>query len=143
MNSLALQAKINTISNFIMEIGPNTIIQCLNCDNLLKAGSLNSGNYLGAVIYSDVMTEAPMMNDFPIITKCHVCKTIFWIDKAKEIAIQYWCDADEKKWEHVKYARALTFYEIITAVNNQIYDNIEEEIYLRLHHFLYNNTLFL
>ena len=56
--------------------GPNYIYKCPSCGNFIKIGSLISGNTYGAKLYSDGKRVAPMMPEFPDLTKCKKCNAI-------------------------------------------------------------------
>jgi hypothetical protein len=44
-----------------------------------------SGNTFGAKVFSDMKRVAPMLPEFPRITICPKCNTIFWLSKAEEV----------------------------------------------------------
>lgn len=90
--------------------GPDSIYKCPHCENLLKRGSLMSGNTLNSKLYSDGKRVAPMLPDFPNLTKCEKCNNIFWLSNLEEIGgYSKWHDSriDERfktedmksKWE--------------------------------------------
>ena len=113
--------------------GPNYIYKCPNCPNLLYRGSLVSGNTFGAKLYSDGKQEAPMLPEFPSITQCPKCKTIFWIDKVKEVGeMDVWDRNENPQWKDVKRAEFLPIQQYFTAIENKLYDSENEEIFIRL-----------
>lgn len=65
--------------------GPDYTYRCPECSNLLKRGSLLSGNTFGATLYSDGKMIAPMLPEFPNLTKCEKCDTILWLSDMKAI----------------------------------------------------------
>lgn len=65
--------------------GPDLIYKCPHCDNLLKRGSLTSGNTFDSKLYSDGKRIAPMLPDFPNLTKCKKCNNIFWLSDLNPI----------------------------------------------------------
>ena len=111
--------------------GPNCIYHCPECPNLLSNGSLLSGNTTGAKIYSDGKQIAPMLPQFPTLTKCPKCETIFWLSKAQEIGKYNWRRFLGKSCENAERARFLTNGEYWMALENKIYDSKEEEILIR------------
>ena len=118
--------------------GPDTIYQCPQCDSLISVGSLMSGNTFGAHLYSDGRLVAPMMPEFPKITRCSKCKTIFWISKAKKIGQRGFGIADrfegtleDQKYQNAQTARFLSFQQYILALECTIYSSSEEEFYIR------------
>lgn len=65
--------------------GPNYIYKCPKCSNYLKRGSNVSGNTFGATLYSDGKMIAPMLPEFPDLTKCEKCDTILWLSDMEKI----------------------------------------------------------
>lgn len=111
--------------------GPNYIYQCPNCGNLLKKGSLISGNTFGAEIFSDGKRIAPMLPDFPNLTKCKKCDTIFWLSKLKEIGTYEWGDKKNPEWQKADQAEFLEIEDYFNAIINGIAENKNEELYIR------------
>jgi hypothetical protein len=62
--------------------GPDLRYKCPDCGKIHLRSSLASGNTIGAVYYSDNRCIAPMLPEFPHITKCLQCKLIFWLDSS-------------------------------------------------------------
>lgn len=85
-----------------MILGPNTIYQCSNCGNLLSRGSLISGNTFDAKYFSDGKMIAPMLPEFPDLTKCKKCNTNFWLSNLEEIGYCgiFYEENDNEAWEH-------------------------------------------
>ena len=114
--------------------GPDTIYQCPQCDSLISVGSLMSGNTFGAHLYSDGRLVAPMMPEFPKITRCSKCKTIFWISKSKKIGQRGFGIAEileDQKYQNAQTARSLSLNDYSTALKKEVYTSDEEEIYIR------------
>jgi len=114
--------------------GPDTIYQCPQCDNFISVGSLMSGNTFGAKLYSDGKHVAPMMPEFPKITRCSKCKTIFWISKSKKIVQRGFGIAEileDQKYQNAQTARSLSLNDYSTALKKEVYTSDEEEIYIR------------
>ncbi len=118
--------------------GPDSIFQCPQCDNCISVGSLMSGNTFGAKLYSDGKYVAPMLPEFPKITRCSKCKTIFWISKAKKIGQRGFGIADifegrieDQKYQNAQTARFLSLQLYILAIESPIYTSFEEEFYIR------------
>ena len=104
-----------------MLFGSDQFYQCPKCSNILYRGSLISGNNMGAKLYSDGKEIAPMLIEFPVISKCPKCNTIFWLEN--EIEIQKHVDSEE--------AEFLTISDYQTALKNKLFRSKEEEIYIR------------
>jgi len=78
-----------------------------------------SGNTFGARTFSHGKTIAPMLPEFPNITRCSKCKTIFWLKRAKKIAELNFSDP---LWQNIKYdeeAKFLTTKEYIEALKKK------------------------
>jgi len=89
----------------------------------------------GARTYSDGKCEARMLPEFPEITKCKKCDTIFWISKAIEMG-EYKSPFLEKIMGNtyavpVDRAEFLTVYEYFKALNQKLAKTEEEELYIR------------
>lgn len=111
--------------------GPNYIYKCPNCGNLLTVGSLMSGNTFGAKIFSDGKRIAPMLPDFPDLTKCKKCNTIFWLSKLKEIGTYEWGDNINQEWQKADHAEFLEIEDYYSALINGIAENTKEELIVR------------
>ena len=66
--------------------GPDYVYKCPHCDYLLKNKTLVNSNMGGAVRFSDGQCRGPKLPDFPDLTKCPKCNTIFWTSDLKELA---------------------------------------------------------
>ena len=104
-----------------MLFGSDQFYQCPKCNNILYNGSLISGNNMGAKLYSDGKQIAPMQIEFPVISKCSKCNTIFWLEN--EIEILKHVDSEEVEF--------LSISDYQTALKNKLFRSKEEEIYLR------------
>ena len=113
--------------------GPNYVYKCPNCGNLLTNGSLMSGNTFGAKHYSDGKRIAPMLPEFPNLTKCKKCNTIFWLHKLKEIGAYEWGDVNNSEWQNADTAEFLGIEDYFIALNNGIAADKEAELFIRRH----------
>ena len=111
--------------------GPIYVYKCPNCGNLLKKESLMSGNVIGAKIFSDGKRIAPMLPEFPDLTKCKKCDTIFWLSKLKEIGSYDLDDKMSSNWEHEDYADFLDIEDYFKALNDNLAENMQEELFIR------------
>ncbi len=66
--------------------GPDHIYKCPHCGAKFLRGSLVSGNTFGAKLFSDGKRIAPMLPDFPVLTKCERCDAILDIKQMKAIS---------------------------------------------------------
>lgn len=113
-----------------MIVGPDHIYKCPSCENLFARGSIISGNTFVSKVYSDGKIISDMMPEFPSITKCHKCNSIFWISKAKEVDVKTIDNSTE--YENVKHCTFLSVYEYINALEDKMYNSNDEDIFLCL-----------
>jgi hypothetical protein len=114
--------------------GPPYIYQCTNCRNLVFKRSLRSGNTIGAILYSDGKRIAPMSPEFPRITKCSKCKTIFWLTDNGEIGTYKDGKIVNGNGEIAEEAKFLSVYGYVSALKNKLYrKDSNDELYLREH----------
>lgn len=95
--------------------GPTYVYKCPNCGNLLTKGSLMSGNTFGARMFSDGQRIAPMLPEFPDLTKCKKCDTMFWLSKLKKFRTYYdWSSIIfiSSEWENPDKTDKAEFLEI-------------------------------
>ena len=93
-----------------------------------------SGNTFGAHLYSDGKQEAPMLPDFPEITRCRKCDVIFWLVKLEEIGTYYpgfQEHPDQPEWEAADNAEFLSIGDYFRALSEGLAENPSEELYLR------------
>lgn len=64
-----------------MILGPDLFYKCPVCGANLHSYSLRSGNTFGAKVYSDGKMFAPMLPEYPNITKCGGCGTILMLSR--------------------------------------------------------------
>ena len=123
--------------------GPDLIYKCPHCENLLKRGSLTSGNTFNSKLYSDGKQVAPMLPDFPNLTKCNKCNNIFWLSDLEEIGCYHrrsrlFKDNDDivdeddmqDKWESADKVDFLNIEDLCKALNTA--RNIKEEKTIRI-----------
>ena len=65
--------------------GPIEILECPYCKTYYKSNSLLSGNTCGALYWTDGKWKAPMLPQYPDVTKCTTCYNFFWIDDAFKV----------------------------------------------------------
>jgi hypothetical protein len=111
--------------------GPNYVYKCPNCGNLLTKGSLVSGNTFGAKIFSDGKRITPMLPEFPNLTKCKNCNTVFWLSKLKEIGTLEWGANKNLEWQNADKAEFLEIDDYYNAISKEIAENVEEELLIR------------
>lgn len=114
-----------------MLLGPTYVYKCSNCDNLLQKGSIISGNSIGAKLYSDGKLIARMFPDFPNLTKCKKCDTIFWISKQKEIGEYGWFEGEDSEWSDADNVEFLDIDDYFRALDEKLDENDKENLYIR------------
>lgn len=116
--------------------GPIIIFTCPKCNAPMRRGSLQSGNACLAKYWTDGKREAPMLPEFPSVTKCKACKNFFWIEDTKTIgAIPYFHRNKPDypdDWRNAPRIDELTIDEYNEAANLGIGNTIYREIHLRL-----------
>ncbi|MCL1826506.1 MAG: hypothetical protein FWG20_00515 [Candidatus Cloacimonetes bacterium] len=108
-----------------MIFGPKEIHKCPDCGIYYFRETLVSGNTIGARYYTDGMRVAPMLPDFPQITKCKKCSTIFWLTQPFE-------NSEEDDLNDALQVQFLNPYEYQEALNFVAYRDQTEERYLRM-----------
>lgn len=111
--------------------GPDYVYQCPDCGNLITRGSLRSGNTFGAKIYSDGKRIAPMLPEFPDLTKCRKCNSIFWLSKLVELGSYKWNDEIDANWQNADKARFLKIDDYFEALDKGLAEDKKEEFYIR------------
>jgi len=69
-----------------MTPGSDYIYKCPNCDKLFRRGSFSSGNSFFAKLFSDGVCVAPMLPNFPNLTRCS-CGAFLNFRELKEIGV--------------------------------------------------------
>ena len=91
-----------------------------------------SGNTIGAKYYSDGKRIAPMLIDFPQITKCNECNTIFWIKNATKLGTLDAFEGLSKNNENIQQSRFLTMQEYFEALWKKVHQSKAEERDIRI-----------
>jgi hypothetical protein len=112
--------------------GPNFVYKCPKCGKFTTNRSLLSGNTTGATLYSDGRMIAPMLMEFPFITKCERCKEFYWLVDKNLLGVYGYEYKYYSKIYTASCAVFLSLHEYIEAINMKIYTNKDEENYLRL-----------
>jgi hypothetical protein len=68
-----------------MKLGPNRIIACPYCSAIAQHRTMDSGNTLGVVVWTDGRQYAPMLVEPPAVVKCHACAKCYWLAEAEEV----------------------------------------------------------
>jgi len=114
-----------------MQLGPNLIYKCPKCEALILNESIASGNNFDAKIFSDTKSISLMLAEFPIITKCIKCDTIFWLSKMEPIKKIPW-GYNYKKPSEYQEAIFLTIEDYFRALENGLAENQQDEKYIRM-----------
>ncbi len=97
--------------------------ECPVCGTYVSQQSLLSGNTFGARLYSDGKQDAPMLPEFPMISKCFNCGNIYWLNQATQ------CEINNE--ETIQHAGFLGLVDLQRALDENLASNREDEIYLR------------
>jgi hypothetical protein len=68
-----------------MTPGPTLIYECPHCQTLGSKRSINSGNTLGSLLWSDGYRHSPMLPDIPDLHECPECRKPLWTSKQEPI----------------------------------------------------------
>jgi hypothetical protein len=109
-----------------------TLIRCPNCGSQMQKRQLYSGNTFGAVYYTDGKMEAPMLPEYPQITKCPSCKVLFWVNEAEEFG-EYFPSPLLPGESEKPTVRFLSVTDYDKALRKGLSRNTEDELYLRRH----------
>jgi hypothetical protein len=90
-----------------------------------------SGNTIGAKFFSDGKQIAPMLPEFPNVTKCKKCNAIFWLRKLEEIGTYDWGEKVNPDWLNADEAEFLTINEYFNAIESGVAANEDEEYFIR------------
>jgi hypothetical protein len=123
--------------------GPDYILRCSSCAGLCRQHSLWSGNTFGALYWSDLKCEAPMLPEIPPAAKCPHCGVILWIkDLAQvgEVMTYYFGqqltpeqERAKEIWRDVPEFEALGRRGYVEALARGLGRNAARERYLRIH----------
>lgn len=111
--------------------GPTLVYQCPKCGRRITRESLLSGNTLGAIYYSDGKFFAPMLPEFPILTKCKQCNTILWLSKLEEIGNNESYFENSFDTTYADKAKFLSINDYFRALDEGLAETTEEEIFIR------------
>jgi hypothetical protein len=110
-----------------------SVYKCPKCGKIIKCGNLLLTYTFGHKIFSDGKRVAPMIPDYPEIIKCKECKTFYWLKDENEVdKYEFSNDKINEKWENADEAELLTLDEYNEAISSKIYNNEDEEKYLRI-----------
>lgn len=111
---------------------PAIYFLCPKCSNLISSDGIFTGNTSGAIHYSDGKMEAPMMPEVPNLTRCHRCQNILWLSKAKKADYKAWRNDPVNEQSQAEHAEFLDLHEYFEALQKQVYESRNEEIFIRL-----------
>lgn len=112
--------------------GPIQIYECPDCSAQIKNKSLISGNTFNATVYSDGFLEAPMLPQYPDLTRCEECGHYLWLSRLKEITEISIFELDLPEWNTVPWARLLTLDEYKQVLELGIIENVSDEKFVRM-----------
>jgi hypothetical protein len=97
----------------------------------MQKGSILSGNTFGSKLYSDGRRISPMLPEFPYITKCKKCETIFWLDETSEEGVYSRDWENNTDFDEPDRAEFLNIQEYLSAIEKGLARNNNELLYLR------------
>ena len=118
------------------------IYKCPSCGKKAFNGSLLSGNTFGEKIYSDGKRIAPMMPEYPTITQCRKCDTLFRLVGSIGTS-DFWESDLATEWgDDISVAEFLSIHGNLDAINQEFYDDNMGEIDYRIRIWhLYNDRV--
>jgi len=111
--------------------GPLYVYTCPTCNMLIKNNSLTSGNTFGARFFSDGKRIAPMLPEYPYLSKCQTCTTIFWLNAENQLGFFDWGEDVHSDWENAPFAHFLEISDYFHALSEGIAKTKEQEIFIR------------
>jgi len=90
-----------------------------------------SWNTIGAKGYSDGKVIAPMCRDFPDLTKCKKCDSIFWLSGLKEIGTFDYGKKEQSEWPDADDAEFLGLDDYFRALDTGIAKTNANELFIR------------
>ncbi|MFD2202798.1 hypothetical protein [Shivajiella indica] len=130
--------------------GSTNVYLCPNCSKSILQWTLASANGIGAKYFSDGRVKAPYFPETLRITRCGDCGTIFWLDRESivdEFEDDDFREEDARKSAHYQeygiWAEELDKEGWVKAIQEKVYRNPKEEVYLRKKLLWCLNDLFL
>lgn len=108
--------------------GPTYFYHCPGCSNVIANDSIASGNTYGSSLYTDARRIAPMLPEFPIITKCQVCNTFLWLDIAEPFTSSH--DSGNELYKSAQKAEFLSIEDYFSALAIEVSGDSDER-YIR------------
>ena len=105
-----------------MILGGDDYFECPICNTFVSRPLLLSGNTFKARLYSDGKKDAPMLPEFPAITKCPNCQHIYWLNANTK--------CEKKNSELISSAEFLSAFDFQRAIDEGLASNRENDIYL-------------
>ncbi|MCX7840756.1 MAG: hypothetical protein N2559_15080 [Anaerolineae bacterium] len=115
--------------------GPDEIIACPHCGSLARRHTLLSGNTFGAHFWTDGKMLAPMLPEFPAITRCAQCVQLYWVEDAQVVGEEQYGEPIPEEWKRAQAVRELTRDEFREALQTGLGNNAERELHLRVHYW--------
>ena len=72
-----------------------------------------------------------MLPEFPDLTKCRKCNSIFWLSKLVELGSYKWNDEIDANWQNADKARFLKIDDYFEALDKGLAEDKKEEFYIR------------
>jgi len=119
--------------------GDNIVYACPSCTQKTWVPSLLSGNTFESRLFSDGKRIAPMLPEFPDITRCTSCKKIFWLNEQNEVEDEHLPIFMETDLPEATFLDAFGYDE---AIMEGLVHGHDEEIYIRQRiHWAINDRL--
>jgi len=124
--------------------GPDQIIACPQCGHLARRPTLSSGNTFHSVQWSDGRLEAPMLPEYPDLTRCRGCRALYWIRDARQVGeVDCWHEDIEdapQEWQVAERVDEPGLDEYADALEAQMATDRDDELFLRIRYWwLFND----
>lgn len=107
------------------------IYQCTHCDYLVLNDSIRRDDHVIGDLYSDGKRQLQYADDWPIITRCLKCGSIFWMrEENARMKVPSTKDIEEP-YLGVQNAIPLDIFDLMDCVEVNFFNNVDEELYLR------------
>lgn len=122
-----------------MKIGTQVIYECPTCSNLVAELNILSIHNTGATYFSDGKSRPSFNVPDNGLTKCHVCNSIFWVNKWKEVGKYEMVTKTNPLWKNIRFAPGLDLNDNFFALEKGMATTAKEEYIIRLNIWrLYN-----
>ncbi|GJQ61403.1 MAG: hypothetical protein SCALA702_04560 [Melioribacteraceae bacterium] len=111
--------------------GPDIYYECPDCKTKVYVLSLLSGNTFGADFFSDGRCYAPMLPEYPLLTKCTYCGKIYCFEHQKPIGEFEIGQPRPPEFLSVPQAEQPDLSVYMEVIADSLFTSGDEEIFIR------------